>query len=156
MKILLLDDQPDLIRLYKRALERYGHTVLLAFDGTSAYRALKAPKNVFDIAVLDLMLKRYEPEFSDEQTAINRAAPTLGLPSGQAIGLRLWRETPHIPYCYLSSDISVWVPDLNSEFKGRQAGDEATLILRKELTPPPELANKLEAALSLWQTRGWK
>lgn len=155
MKILLLDDQPDLIRLYKRALEQSGHTVLLAFDGASAWRALKAQGAGFDIAVLDLMLKRYEPEFAKEQAAIDRAAPTLGLPSGQAVGLRLWGDSPRIPYCYLSADTTSWVPVVNTEFDGKQAGDEATLILRKEHTPITGLAAKLEAVVALWNTRGW-
>lgn len=41
-KILLVDDQPDVLATLARALERLGHQVVQANDGRQALRALRA------------------------------------------------------------------------------------------------------------------
>ena len=55
-KILLADDEPDLLALMKETLERQGFTVTTALDGQEALASIR--KDPPDIAVLDLIMPR--------------------------------------------------------------------------------------------------
>lgn len=50
-KILVADDDPDILELVQTFLEMAGHDVVVAADGLSAYEILSA--HPFDISVLD-------------------------------------------------------------------------------------------------------
>ena len=50
-KILVADDDPDILELVQTFLEMAGHDVEVAEDGVTAYESLNA--GVFDISVLD-------------------------------------------------------------------------------------------------------
>ena len=50
-KILVADDDPDILELVQTFLEMAGHDVVAAPDGLSAYESLSA--GAFDISVLD-------------------------------------------------------------------------------------------------------
>ena len=50
-KILVADDDPDILELVQTFLEMAGHEVVVAADGLSAYESLNA--GTFDISVLD-------------------------------------------------------------------------------------------------------
>jgi DNA-binding response OmpR family regulator len=50
-KILVADDDPDILELVQTFLEMAGHDVVVAEDGSSAYEALSSA--VFDVSVLD-------------------------------------------------------------------------------------------------------
>jgi DNA-binding response OmpR family regulator len=41
MKILIAEDETDVLSLYKGALERRGHKVILARDGEEAFKAFE-------------------------------------------------------------------------------------------------------------------
>lgn len=53
-KILVVDDEPGIIRFVRRALEAEGHTVLTAHDGTTALRL--SSDHDPDLVVLDLLM----------------------------------------------------------------------------------------------------
>ena len=54
MKVLLVEDDSEVVALLSTALELEGHTVLTAADGAEALRALRA--DAPDIIVLDLWM----------------------------------------------------------------------------------------------------
>ena|SRR3989338_7779636 len=53
-KILVVDDEPDIVRMIKMRLEANGYDVLTASDGNTAYKKVKSDSP--DLIVLDLML----------------------------------------------------------------------------------------------------
>lgn len=53
-KVLLVDDEPDILELLKYNLEREGYTVTTALNGRDAIKAAKAEKP--DLIVLDIMM----------------------------------------------------------------------------------------------------
>src|SRR5512141_1293816 len=57
-RILVVDDDKQIVRLLKSYLEQSGFGVLTAFDGESAMRAIRAERP--DLIVLDLMLPEHD------------------------------------------------------------------------------------------------
>ena len=57
-KILLVDDEPDLVSLLKKRLEINNYEVISASDGMEALR--KAKKEKPDLIILDLMLPKMD------------------------------------------------------------------------------------------------
>ena len=55
-KVLLVDDDPLIIRMYEYRLRHDGYEIKLAFDGEDAF--LKAKKEHPDIILLDLMMPK--------------------------------------------------------------------------------------------------
>ena len=53
-KILLVDDEPDILSMLKMRLEASGYEVITAADGNTAYN--KAKSDLPDLIILDLML----------------------------------------------------------------------------------------------------
>lgn len=53
-KILLVDDEPDILSMLKMRMEASGYEVITAADGNTAYN--KAKSDVPDLIILDLML----------------------------------------------------------------------------------------------------
>jgi len=53
-KILVVDDEPDIVEMLKMRLEASGYEVLVATDGNTAYD--KARSDAPDLIILDLML----------------------------------------------------------------------------------------------------
>ena len=70
MKILIAEDETDVLKLYRGALERRGHTVVLARDGEEALKAFedslmqkdsksgKTYASNFDVVVLDYKMPK--------------------------------------------------------------------------------------------------
>ena len=58
MRVLVVEDQADLARHVRRALERADHEVTMAVDGPSGVEAVK--ENTFDLVVLDLNLPGFD------------------------------------------------------------------------------------------------
>ena len=54
MYILVIEDNPDLVANLYDYLERHGHTIDVAYDGSSGLRF--AQERRYDVMVLDLML----------------------------------------------------------------------------------------------------
>jgi DNA-binding response OmpR family regulator len=65
MRLLLVDDEPELLELMRRALERHQHTVTTADSPAAAEAAFGASR--FDAAILDLSL----PGRSGEELALD-------------------------------------------------------------------------------------
>ena len=59
MKVLIVDDEPDLVELVKRWLEGAGHTVTHAGTGPAALEALAADP-LPDLVLLDVMLPKID------------------------------------------------------------------------------------------------
>ncbi len=55
-QILVVDDQPELLRLLGTYLPRYGHTVTCCSSGAEALSVLRAAESSFQLAILDLHL----------------------------------------------------------------------------------------------------
>lgn len=53
-KILVVDDEPDIVSMLKMRLEASGYEVITAVDGSSGYD--KAKSDLPDLIILDLML----------------------------------------------------------------------------------------------------
>ena len=75
-KILIADDEKDIVELIAYNLEREGFTILRAFDGRKAWEMINAGKP--DLVILDLMM----PEISGMEVCrmVRRQAATAGLP----------------------------------------------------------------------------
>ena len=54
MKILLADDEPDILRIYSEMLEGNAHEVAVAHDGIEALDLIR--REEFDLLVLDLFM----------------------------------------------------------------------------------------------------
>ena len=54
IRILLVDDEPDVLSMTKMRLEASGYEVITAIDGVSAYNTAKSA--AIDLIILDLML----------------------------------------------------------------------------------------------------
>jgi two-component system response regulator (stage 0 sporulation protein F) len=54
-KILVVDDEENICRLYKEELEDLGYEVMTAGDGTSALAAMEGTR--FDLVTLDMRMK---------------------------------------------------------------------------------------------------
>jgi CheY-like chemotaxis protein len=161
MKILLLDDLPDVRELYAERLKKKGYQVLALPDMTGALRMTKQQAKVkapFDLLAIDLMLKRFEPEFANEQEKLAKARAQKqqsNIPSGQALGLRLWNSPPRQPYCYLSEYPGLWVAGVDQEFDGATDTELALLRMPKERISSAELGTKLDEVVALWKQKGW-
>lgn len=57
-KILVVDDEPDIVETLKMRLEANGYEVLVATDGNTAYD--KARSDAPDLIILDLMLPKMD------------------------------------------------------------------------------------------------
>ena len=53
-RILLVDDEPDILSMTRMRLEASGYEVITAIDGVSAYNTAKS--EAIDLIILDLML----------------------------------------------------------------------------------------------------
>lgn len=162
MKILFVDDLPDLVRLYVERLQRDGHEAALFSDMTGALNALQHQAGTgkpFDLLVIDLMLQRFEPRFSPEYRKISAALAQAHLPNiatGQALGLRLWNTPPpRTPYCYLSSHPTLWMRDLDNEFEGANEEELALLRMDRDEVTSATLSEALGKVLDLWKRKGW-
>lgn len=54
MRLLLVEDDPDMSRALSRALEKRGHHVTACFDGAEALRLMKDDR--LEVAILDLSI----------------------------------------------------------------------------------------------------
>ena len=81
MKILVAEDEPELLRFYKVLLEDQGHEVLTARDGEEcldAYRMGSKMKGSFDLVILDHRMPRMNGmEVAKEIAAMNPSQKLL-------------------------------------------------------------------------------
>lgn len=57
-KILVVDDEPDILRVVVKIMESRGHTVFTAMDGPTAIET--AEKQIPDVVILDVNLPRMD------------------------------------------------------------------------------------------------
>ena len=57
-KILVVDDEPNIVKLLQSRLENNGYSVIVAYDGQEALE--KARKEKPDLILLDLMLPKID------------------------------------------------------------------------------------------------
>jgi CheY-like chemotaxis protein len=72
VRILIAEDETDVLRLYRKALERKGHTVVLAYNGEETLKAYQDSRRTensktgktyvsgFDVVVLDYKMPRID------------------------------------------------------------------------------------------------
>jgi DNA-binding NtrC family response regulator len=83
--VLLADDEPPLVRLMKRVLERAGYEVRVASDGVLALEAFEKDGDRIDVAVLDAAIV---PRGCDEildRIAAEHPAVGIVIASGDAL-----------------------------------------------------------------------
>jgi two-component system C4-dicarboxylate transport response regulator DctD len=76
--ILLVDDDPGVLRLCQQILKLDGYTVVLATGGEQALRLLQENGNSFDLAVLDVMMPVMNGiELANRIKAVNADIPIV-------------------------------------------------------------------------------
>lgn len=87
-RILVVDDEPDLVRFVARALEGDGHQVMTALDGAEGLR--KAVAEAPDLVVLDLVMPGIEGRaVLSGLLAVRRDAKVLVLSADATVGARI-------------------------------------------------------------------
>ncbi len=76
-KVLLIDDDADLVALNRGALEKHGYVVDAAYNGRQGIEKAKAAKP--DAIVLDVMMSTNSEGF-DTARALRKDAATKGIP----------------------------------------------------------------------------
>lgn len=79
--ILVVDDDPDVVRLMRLVLEDAGHTVLTALDGQSALATCKRYKHSVHLLITDIVL--------------------IGMP-GPELAQRLYAEHPYLSVIFIT------------------------------------------------------
>ena len=139
-RVLLVDDDPLVLRIYREALSRHGFEVVTADDGVAAVRSLRNAKP--DVVVLDLLMPRLsgaevvrfmqdQPELQEVPVIIlsNAYMDTLAREaavSGAHKGLVKTRCTP-----------SLLIDTIRDLFAGgKSSGDPSTLLAAPRSEPP--------------------
>lgn len=60
MRILIVDDEPAVLRAMSRMLAMHGHEVTTAADGGAALRAIFTATEKFELMLLDLNMPRFD------------------------------------------------------------------------------------------------
>jgi two-component system OmpR family response regulator len=87
VRILLIEDEPDLAELVRRGLSRYGFAVDLAHDGEAGL--FKARGSDYDVIVLDLMLPRLGGGELLRSLRQTKSTPVLVLTARDAVADRI-------------------------------------------------------------------
>jgi two-component system alkaline phosphatase synthesis response regulator PhoP len=128
-KILIADDEPDILEILEYNLSSEGHQIILAKDGDEAIEKAKA--NHPDLIILDVMMPRksgidvcrilrMQPEFADTLILILTA---LSDENSHIKGLEMGADD------YVSKPISpkVLLSRVNALFRRTSRGDEKTI-----------------------------
>jgi PAS domain S-box-containing protein len=119
--ILVVDDEPMIRALARRALERYGYAVLEAEDGESALALVRSDGGLrVELAVLDVVMPRMD---------------------GRELGERLRTERPGIGVLYISGHTG-------DELARRLLLDASVPFLQKPF-PPDELVERVQELLEV-------
>ena len=119
--ILVVDDEPMVRALARRALEHYGYAVVEAEDGEAAIRVVSSEAGAeVKLAVLDVVMPRMD---------------------GRELGERLRRERPHLQVLYISGHTG-------DELARRLLLDASVPVLQKPF-PPDELVERVQEQLEL-------
>jgi CheY-like chemotaxis protein len=117
--ILVVDDEPMVRSLARRALEQYGYAVLDAEDGEAALEVLSSEAGArVNLAVLDVVMPRMD---------------------GRELGERLRQDRPGLRVVYISGHTG-------DELAQRLLLDESVPVLQKPFVPD-ELVERVQAQL---------
>jgi two-component system cell cycle sensor histidine kinase/response regulator CckA len=117
--VLVVDDEPMIRALTRRALERYGYQVLEAEDGEEALALMASEQGSrVELAVLDVVMPRMD---------------------GRELGERLRRERPELAVLYISGHTG-------DELARRLLLDTTVPFLQKPF-PPDELVERVQRML---------
>ena len=123
-KILLVDDDLDLIQMNRLVLERRGHQVMGACSGAEAREAVR--KSVPDLAVVDVMMESMSAGF-DLARELHQNLPALPM-----IMLSGVHEATGVPFRFEPD--KDWLPVvkfLDKPFEPARLADEIEAILKK-------------------------
>jgi DNA-binding NtrC family response regulator len=93
VRILLVDDEPALLRLMQTYLNRLGYVVEACLDGKSALAAFQREPDQFDLLVTDLMLDDMSGQDMAIQMAGSNEKLRVLLCSGYPVQLNTLPET---------------------------------------------------------------
>lgn len=99
-KVLLVDDDTDLVAMNTKVLQAHGHQVLCAYSGDEARKVLE--KETPDVAVLDVMMESLSSGFNLARD-INRLHPHMpilmlsGIEEKIGIGFRGTEDEQWLP-----------------------------------------------------------
>jgi len=80
--VLLVDDDPNVLRITREILELYGYTVLTAADGVEALEVFEAHRDEIRVAVFDLIMPRMTGREAIEQIRLQEPDLPVILTSG--------------------------------------------------------------------------
>jgi DNA-binding NtrC family response regulator len=100
-RILLIDDDKDLVDIYRMMLEAKGHQITTAFSATQARQMLSRPDQ-FELVVLDVMMESLTAGF-DLARDIHRRWPQMRMVVLSAI-----REATGVPFQFEPDED--WLP----------------------------------------------
>jgi two-component system OmpR family response regulator len=90
MRVLVVEDEPDLLEVLAQSLREDGYAVDTAFDGREGLRRARAGKGQFDALVLDLMLPHIDGwSILKELRKEGNAVPVLILTARDALSDRV-------------------------------------------------------------------
>lgn len=100
-RVLLVDDDTDLIAINRRTLERAGYRVLVAHDGDEGFALASA--NAVDVAILDVVMRTRDEGFVLARRL--RADPrTAGIPLVMLTSLNALNEAEGLRFRYSDRD----------------------------------------------------
>lgn len=81
--VLLIEDDPDVARVLRSALTKYGHNVACAGDGAAGLAQLKRSKPAPDIVITDILMPVQEGiETIMAIREVNKAIPIVAISGG--------------------------------------------------------------------------
>lgn len=80
--VLLVDDEPNVLRMTREILELYGYTVLTAADGVEALEVFEAHRDEIRVAVFDLIMPRMTGREAIEQIRLQKPDLPVIITSG--------------------------------------------------------------------------
>jgi CheY-like chemotaxis protein len=139
-KILLVDDDPLVLKLYQEGLEGLGAQVTTAVDGLAAIRALHSAKP--DVVVLDLMMPKFSGvdvlRFIRSEAGLN-ALPVVVL--GNSFMNDLAAEAARLgvqkALLKVHSSPSILLEAINDVLSGRAGSQDTTFLLFAAEQSPP-------------------
>ena len=92
VRVLLVDDEPDIVRAYQAALEDAGYAVTTARDGAAALEAVRLGRP--DVVVIDLLMPAMNGwQFMDAFSALpGTSCPVIAMTAAGPGALRSARE----------------------------------------------------------------
>jgi CheY-like chemotaxis protein len=112
-KILLVDDEPDIVYLIKKILEKNGHDVLVAYNGEGALEKSKQEKP--NLIILDIMMA--EPDGWEVSRTLKLGEETKDIPIVM-LTVRTSNDSVEKSLMYAHADAHIGKPASGEEILG--------------------------------------